>query len=131
MFFIRKCDKIGCSSSSPIWRVNSGCGHSFHIECILPTVSVCPICLETINNKVASLGKAANLATFQTTGSSGDEIEDTDDEESVDGDSEHGTCDNDSMTKSGHDNQEFAPNIVSNIINEIAMWNHARAPSQP
>ena len=130
MFFIRKCDKIGCRSSSPIWRVNLGCGHSFHIECILPTVSVCPICLDSINNKVASLGKAAKQATFQTNESSGDEIEVADDEESVDKDSEHGMCDNDSVTTSGHDNQEFAPNIVSNIINEIAMWNQARALRQ-
>ena len=32
-----------------------GCGHSFHIECILPDLSVCRICESTLHAIVKSL----------------------------------------------------------------------------
>jgi hypothetical protein len=39
----------------------SGCGHSFHIECILPNISDCSVCQATTLADVEALGKTANI----------------------------------------------------------------------
>ena len=64
VLFHRKCDLLECNKESPLWKVFRGCGHSFHIECVLPDISVCKICESTLKEKIDSLGKVANDAVF-------------------------------------------------------------------
>ena len=60
----RKCDLLECNKESPLWKVFRGCGHSFHIECVLPDISVCKICESTLKEKIDSPGKVANDTVF-------------------------------------------------------------------
>ena len=64
VLFHRKCDLLKCNKESPLWKVFRGCSHSFHIECVLPDISVCKICESTLKKKIESLGKVANDAVF-------------------------------------------------------------------
>ncbi len=54
----RACDSIQCSRESTLWRVFQGCGHSFHIECNLPDISVCKICKELLDINKLTLNDA-------------------------------------------------------------------------
>ena len=45
-----------------MWTVFRGCGHSFHIACILPDVRDCPICKTALLAKVKKLGQAENTS---------------------------------------------------------------------
>ena len=67
----RKCDQIQCTRTSHLWKLFWGCGHSFHVECILPHLDVCHVCEETLKSRVASLGRKANEAVLN--GSFGDQ----------------------------------------------------------
>ena len=57
-----KCDKVECNRDSPLLPIFRGCGHSFHLECNLPEINVCPICKDFLKSKVKLLGKTANDA---------------------------------------------------------------------
>ena len=59
----RKCDKPGCENDSPVWRV-FGCGHSFHVECIIPNISTCQICEKTLLKRLEELTEKARQAVF-------------------------------------------------------------------
>ena len=86
-----------CEKESPLWKIFRGCGHSFHIECVLPDISVCQICQSTLLTKLEVLGKVANEAVFNhdlraTLQENEDEAEDTesdDESEADDDDDEH------------------------------------------
>lgn len=63
-FYHRKCDLPACDKVNPLSNVFHGCGHSFHIECLLPNIGECPICKVTLLSLVDTLGKTANDAVF-------------------------------------------------------------------
>ena len=46
---------------NPLWNVSRGCGHSFHIECILTNISDCPVCQTTTLANVEALGRSCLL----------------------------------------------------------------------
>ncbi|CAB3984002.1 Hypothetical predicted protein [Paramuricea clavata] len=79
-----------------LWRVFQGCGHSFHIQCTLPDISVCQICKNLLTTKVSSLGKTANEAVHhfdpsavqESVANSSDEDEDRDNSEMQDQDAD-------------------------------------------
>ena len=56
----RKCDLLNCNKQSSMWTVFHGCGHSFHIACILPNIGDCPICKTALLSKVKELHQTAN-----------------------------------------------------------------------
>jgi hypothetical protein len=41
-----------------LWSVFRDCGHSFHIECILPNIRDCPVCQATTLANVEALGRS-------------------------------------------------------------------------
>ena len=42
----------------------NGCGHSFHTECLIPNISSCPLCKQTIATFIKKLSGKANHAVF-------------------------------------------------------------------
>ena len=54
------CDLPKCQKSNPLRKVFHGCGHSFHIQCLLPYISDCPHCHSLLMAQVEVLGKAVN-----------------------------------------------------------------------
>ena len=68
-----------------MWRV-FGFGHSFHVECIIPNISKCKICEETLLERLEELTEKARQAVFIIDdGSSSDEDEEADDDDGVEG----------------------------------------------
>ena len=75
-----------------------GCGHSFHIQCVLPDISCCPICKTTLFQKLDVLGKTANDAVLSehclqddgATTSDEESDSDDDDEEQCDDQADDG-----------------------------------------
>jgi hypothetical protein len=51
---------IDCQKESYIWNVFRGCGHSFHIVCILQDISDSPITRTLLSKTVEYLGQIAN-----------------------------------------------------------------------
>ena len=125
-----------CHSLSPLWRINTGCGHSFHIECTLPTVSVCPVCHAILQKKMETLGKAANLAVFKATEKirrdDDDSESDSDDNgaQNIQGDDVEDR--DEAMTSDDDGRQQKGPDatVVFSLVGEIAGWQHACTPSQ-
>ena len=63
-FYVKrgKCDLLGCTKDRLLWNVFRGCGHSFHIECIMPEITTRPVCRAKLLAKIEDLGKTANNA---------------------------------------------------------------------
>ena len=83
---------LECKKESPLWKVFRGCGHSFHIECVLPDKSVCQICQSLFVTKLEALAKTANEAVLSDLSDTFEENEDgtaSDDECETDDDDEH------------------------------------------
>ena len=64
----RPCDKDGCTSEAPLQKMFYGCGHSFHLKCILSAVSKCPICRGFVLSMVRAKSTVAKEAFFIQTG---------------------------------------------------------------
>ena len=62
----RKCDKADCNRIYPTWRVFN-CGHSFHVVCLLPSLSTCFLCKEMLSEKSKLLSDRINESVFDTT----------------------------------------------------------------
>ena len=62
----RKCDKADCKRIYPTWRVFN-CGHSFHIPCLLPSLSTCFLCKEILSEKLKLLSDRINESVFDKT----------------------------------------------------------------
>ena len=106
------------ASVTPLWNVFRGCGHSFHIECIMPKISDCPICEATLLLKVETLGKTANNAvfspaTFVEEPEGGDQ---GDDENQTDNDEEDPLEDEQNDTK------------VNTLLERISLWRRSVIP---
>ena len=56
----RMCDLPECQKSNSLTKVFHGCGHSFHIQCLLLNMSDCPNCHSLLMAQVEILGKAVN-----------------------------------------------------------------------
>ena len=123
----RKCDKAGCHRISPLWKIFSGCGHSFHLECILPAISTCSVCQETLQAKMTSLGKSANDAVQMSF--------DGDDGEDDEGSNENEDDDNDDLDNSREEieivdnSANVAPQNLVSLIASISTWRRNLAPS--
>jgi len=114
------CDANQCTRQSPLWRVFYGCGHSFHIECNLPDISVCKVCQEFLSTKAASLGKTANKAVHDVDLESDDHNSDEDDS-----DKEHNDSDDESSEDlEGESILNEATDIpnIENLISKVQAW---------
>ncbi|XP_028404119.1 uncharacterized protein LOC114526800 [Dendronephthya gigantea] len=106
----RKCDLISCERVNPLWNVFRGCGHSFHIECLLPNISNCPVCEATLLSSVQDLGTTANNAVF-TPATYFEPSEDENDEQSDDSDSDVGETED-----------EQNKTTVDELLRKINLW---------
>ena len=114
-----------CDKKSPLWKVFRGCGHSFHIECTLPDLSVCRICESTLHTKLETLGHTANEAVSSNTDSTPrdhDQDEDTSDDDQSDDD------DND-MCEDQPENND-ANDRITTLLERISLWKMPDAPHQ-
>ena len=107
-----------CEKESPLWKVFRGCGHSFHIECVLLDISVCQICQSALLTKLEVLGKVANEAVFNhdlraTLQENEDEAEDT-------------QSDHESETDDDDDKHEIQPEDgklnIDTLLQQIRHW---------
>ena len=96
-----------------------GCGHSFHIECILPDLSVCRICESTLHAKLEVLGHTANEAVLANL-SSDDQDEDTSDDEQSDDDDDNETYENQP--------ENNANDRISTLLEQISLWKMPDVP---
>ena len=121
----RKCDLLKCNKESPLWRVFGGCGHSFHIECVLPDISVCKICQSTLLTKLEELGKVANEAVF--TNDLRDTLDDEDETESDD-EGEMDEVDTDENDEQVDSNDELNDRDINLLLQRIRRWERPDTP---
>ena len=81
-----------------MWTVFRGCGHSFHIACILPDTRDCPICKTALLAKVKKLGQAENTSVSNVSVPSATEESNEDEDLSDDDDKEDQLGDDQSET---------------------------------
>ena len=103
-----------------MWRIFRGCGHSFHIECNLPDISICSVCEATIQSKVNTLGKTANEAVTKFVNGHDDGETSDDNDEAYEDDDE-----NDDDLADEEVSEEMA---VGNLILKIGSWHHVEPP---
>ena len=111
----RKCDLLGCTKDNPLWNVFRGCGHSFHIECIMPEITTCPVCLAKLLAKIEDLGKTANNAVSSSikvnVADEDDDDHTSDDEESGEDEQADEECQNETS--------------INNLLTRISLWKRA------
>ena len=121
----RKCDLLECNRQSPLWKVFRGCGHSFHIECVLPDISVCKICESTLKQKIEDLGKVANDAVFHH------DLKETVEDNERESDEESET---DDFNDDGADElevqsgEEVDERVINSLLQRIRMWQRSGIP---
>lgn len=115
-----------CDRVSPLWRIFRGCGHSFHLECNLPYISVCAICNSLLESKAVSLGKTANNTVTNFTVASSNETNDTSDQDTSDDDSESSDDEDIDDFNEQSTNDERA---IGGLISRIASWQHVQPPN--
>ena len=93
-----------------------GCGHSFHIECILPDLSVCRICESTLHAKLEVLCHTANEAVLANFSSD----EDTSDDEQSDDDDDNETYENQPENNTN--------DRISTLLEQISLWKMPDVP---
>ena len=104
-----------------LWRVFQGCGHSFHIECNLPGISVCNICKELLATKACSLGKTlANSAVHQFDPTLDSQEIDCEEDESSDEDGDD--SDSESSLTDGEFDETNNARTVLNLITQVNAW---------
>ena len=99
-----------------------GCAHSFHVECLLPDLSVCKICQATLLSKIEILGKTANDAVFNI---NPDSTDDGDEDTSDDDDSG-----SDDETECHENEQPEQPESVHILLRRISLWQRPEVPQQ-
>ena len=125
----RKCDKVDCrldSLDSPIWRVFTGCGHSFHVQCNLPNISTCPICLSYLNARIVTLSSTATDAIKNP--SADRENDDSEDAESDDDDEESDEDEDETDDSDDADDGGSSSSRVDKLIHAISSWQRAAIP---
>ena len=116
-FHYRKCDLPACTKVNPLWNVFRGCGHSFHIECILPYISDCRVCEATLQANVEALGTTANNAVFAPA----TRFED-DDQSDEEGERTDETDESDNGNDDEEPEDEQNETIVNDLIQKIGLW---------
>ena len=106
-----------CNKNSPLWKVFRGCGHSFHIACTLPDLSVCDICESTLHKKLEVLGHKANKAVFTNI----DSIADNQDNDTSDDDPNDDADDNDDDMYKGQPEND-ANHRITPLLEQISHW---------
>ena len=105
-----------------LWKVFRGCGHSFHVECVLPDISVCKICQSPLVTKLKDLGKVANEAVLkQEPIAENEEEQELDDGEELDG----GDEDDEDQFESGDVVNE---RDVDELLQQIRCWQRVDIP---
>ena len=115
-FYYRKCDLPECTKVNPICNVFPGCGHSFHIECILPYISNCPVCEATLQANVEALDTTANNAVF--TPATHFEA----DHQSDEGEQTNKTDEDDNDHNNEEPEDEQNEIMLNNLIRIIGLW---------
>lgn len=110
-----------------LWKVFPGCGHSFHIECILTNLSVCKICESALISKVEILGNAANKAVLDL-GDISNSAEDNDDS-TTDGDFNAAEVD-DGEIDDPDDQPNNSNETISSLLEQIRLWKRANTPQE-
>ena len=111
-----------------MWRLFRGCGHSFHIECLLPDISVCKICKEDLAAKIEKLSKSCNDAVFAV--DHNEPMGPSDDEENEDED-EFPFVENEEMESLGLTNDRHANDqCVEELRKKIFSWRAAASPAR-
>ena len=103
---------LDCNKQSSMWTVFRGCGHSFHIACILPDISDCPICKTALLAKVKDLGQTANTSVSNVSVPSAAEESDEEDDLSDD--------DEDEYDQLGDDQNETIN--IETLLQRIRLW---------
>ena len=109
-----------CNSASPLWRIFRGCGHSVHIKCNLPNISVCSICQSMIKSKIETLGKTANDAVTNFAKEDDENDESDDDGESSD--------DDDEQAVNSDEDDSIEETAIDALITGIGSWAHILPP---
>ena len=115
----RKCDLKKCISESGIWKSFVGCGHLYHLQCIVPNISVCKICQDELISAMDLLAKKANKAVHENAAVVYDEDDDIDKQTSDDGD-----YFDDNVVSEDYVNEES----VNALNATICQWKLAAAP---
>ena len=121
------CSSIHCSRQSILWRVFQGCGHSFHIECNLPNISVCKVCKELLTTKACSLGTTANSAVHNFGPTLDVQDTDCDEDESSDEDEDRDDSDSEFSPDGEHDEMKNT-RAVLDLITEVNAWRRLEGP---
>ena len=116
---------MDCQRESTLWRIFRGCGHSFHLECNLPEVSVCHLCKSLLQSEVMTLGKTANEAVTKFIKETVEEASDVDEETSDDENEASDDEDNEALAdqSSGDEHSKIA-----NLISMITSWTNVQPP---
>ena len=112
---------MDCQSESTLWRIFRDCGHSFHLECNLPKVSVCHLCKSILQSKVVTLGKTANEAVKETVEEASIDDEETNDDE--DEASDH--VDNEALADQSSCDEH---RMIGNLTTVITSWTNVQPP---
>ena len=91
----------------------NGCGHSFHMECLIPDISDCPLYKQTIASFIEELSDKANDSVFN--------LDDTEEKEATDDQLE------DEASNEQDDEVEVGTSVTdelrfSAIVNSIWSW---------
>ena len=116
---------MDCQSESTLWRIFRGCGHSFHLECNLPEVSVCHLCKSLLQSKVMTLGKTANEAVTKFIKETVEEASDDDEETSDDEDEASADEDNEALADQSSGDEHSK---IGNLISMITSWTNVQPP---
>ena len=114
-----------------MWTVFHGCGHWFHIACILPNIRDCPIC-KTALSEVKELGQTANNSVSNVSVPSAAEESNEDEELSDDDDDEYDQLGDDQSKTINIDTfcyKEFA--IAERWSPAVMMMMMASQPAKP
>ena len=116
---------MDCQSESTLWRIFRGCGHSFHLECNLPEVSVCHLCKSLLQSKVVTLGKTANEAVTKFIKETVEEASDDDEETNDDEDEASDDEDNEALADQSSADEH---SMIGNLISMITSWTNVQPP---
>ena len=96
----------------------NGCGHSFHTEFLIPEISSCPLCKQTIATFIEESSGKANDAVFN--------LDDAEETEAADGQQDDGDHDietpNDEDSDYDDDMDATDDSRFSTIVNSIWSW---------
>ena len=113
-----------------MWRIFRGCGHSFHLECNLPDISVYSVCKSLLESKIASLSKAANDAVtkFSPDVLGKDDCASNNNQDSSDDEDDPGSDDE----NDAHDieQQSIEECSVEALVSNISSWTHVQPPNK-